>query len=119
MRPRGFSDTSKQNLVSWNASARWAVATQFALALSLTSSQQDLQAIAEGGNDNYILQETRNAAQILQVVLQGKHDTAIEEELVQHQVPRENWWSALFKVVEGAISASFNPILKTENDDNK
>jgi len=50
--------------------------------LSLTSSQQDLQAIAEGGNDNEILQETRNAAQILQDVLQGKHDSAIEEALV-------------------------------------
>ena len=115
----GFENRAIEKKRKWNASSRWAAAAQFALALSLTSSQQDLQAIAEGGNDNYIIQETRNAAQILQVVLQGKHDTAIEEELVQHQVPRENWWSALFKVVEGAISASFNPILKTENDDNK
>ena len=79
----------------------WAAAAQFSLALRLTSSQQDLQAIADGGNGSYILQETRNAAQVLQDVLQGKHDSAIEEALVQHQVPRENWWSALFKVVEG------------------
>lgn len=97
----GFENRATEKKRKWNASARWAAAAQFALALSLTSSQQDLQAIAEGGNDNNILQETRNAAQILQDVLQGKHDSAIEEALVQHQVPRENWWSALFKVVEG------------------
>ena len=58
----GFENRAIEKKRKWNASSRWAAAAQFALALSLTSSQQDLQAIAEGGNDNYILQETRNEA---------------------------------------------------------
>ncbi|XP_057833257.2 ABC transporter C family member 2 [Cryptomeria japonica] len=96
-----FENKAFENKRKWTASARWAVAAQFALSLSLTSSQQNLLAIAGEGTENNILQETRNAAQTLQDVLQGKHDSAIEVALVQHQVPRENWWSALFKVIEG------------------
>ena len=37
----------------------------------------------------------------LQSILEGKHDTEIEEKLEQHNVPSSRWWSSLYKVVEG------------------
>ncbi|GLJ53349.1 hypothetical protein SUGI_1137540 [Cryptomeria japonica] len=96
-----FENRAFENKRKWTASARWAAAAQLAISLSLTSPQQNLQAIAEGSTDNNILQETRNATQTLQDVLQGKHDSAIEVALVQHQVSKESWWLELFKVIEG------------------
>lgn len=84
----------------WLASSRWAAAAQFALAVSLTSSQNDLQKL-EIDDENNILKKTKDAVLTLQSVLEGKHDKDIEETLEQYQVPKDRWWSSLYKVVEG------------------
>lgn len=84
----------------WLASSRWAAAAQFALAVSLTSSQNDLQKL-EIDDENNILKKTKDAVLTLQSVLEGKHDKDIEETLEQYQVPKDRWWSSLYKVTEG------------------
>uniref|UniRef100_A0A7N2LRG5 ABC-type xenobiotic transporter n=1 Tax=Quercus lobata TaxID=97700 RepID=A0A7N2LRG5_QUELO len=84
----------------WLASSRWAAAAQFALAVSLTSSQNDLQRL-EIEDENSILKKTKDAVITLQGVLEGKHDKVIEESLDQYQVSRDGWWSALYRMVEG------------------
>ena len=84
----------------WLASSRWAAAAQFALAVSLTSSQNDLVQLEIDDDDN-ILKRTKDAVMTLQGVLEGKHDTVIEETLDQYHVSRERWWSALYKMIEG------------------
>jgi len=84
----------------WLASSRWAAAAQFALAVSLTSSQSDLQKL-EIDDENNILKKTKDAVLTLQSVLEGKHDKDIEETLELYQVPKDRWWSSLYKVVEG------------------
>ncbi|KAJ0975715.1 hypothetical protein J5N97_017680 [Dioscorea zingiberensis] len=89
----------------WLASSRWAAAAQFALGVSLTSSQNDLQKL-EIDDENSILRKTKDAVITLQSVLEGKHDNAIEESLNQYQVPTDRWWSSLYKVVEGLAAMS-------------
>lgn len=84
----------------WLASSRWAAAAQFALAVSLTSSQNDLQKL-EIEDENSILKKTKDAVLTLQSVLEGKHDEAIDESLTHYEVPRDRWWSSLYKVIEG------------------
>ena len=86
----------------WLASSRWAAAAQFALAVSLTSSQNDLQCL-EMEDENSILKKTKDAVITLRGVLEGKHDKVIEESLDQYQVSRDGWWSALYRMVEGTI----------------
>lgn len=82
------------------ASIRWAAAAQYALAVTLTSSQNDL-AQLEIEDENNILKKTKNAVITLQGVLEGKHDREIEETLDQYQVSRRRWWSSLYKLAEG------------------
>ncbi|XP_050287870.1 ABC transporter C family member 2-like isoform X2 [Quercus robur] len=84
----------------WLASSRWAAAAQFALAVSLTSSQNDLQRL-EIEDENSILKKTKDAVITLRGVLEGKHDKVIEESLDQYQVSRDGWWSSLYRMVEG------------------
>ncbi|XP_075665167.1 ABC transporter C family member 1-like [Castanea sativa] len=84
----------------WLASSRWAAAAQFALAVSLTSSQNDLQRL-EIEDENSILKKPKDAVITLRGVLEGKHDKVIEESLDQYQVSRDGWWSALYRMVEG------------------
>ncbi|CAN6455577.1 unnamed protein product [Victoria cruziana] len=84
----------------WVASSRWAAAAQYALSISITS-HNDLKQILEIDEEDGIVKETRDAVITLQRVLQGKHDSAIEDTLNQYQVPRDRWWSTLYKVVEG------------------
>lgn len=84
----------------WLASSRWVAAAQYALAVSLTSSQSDLQRL-EIEDENSIVKKTKDAVIILQGVLEGKHDKSIEDTLNQWQVPKERWWSSLYKVIEG------------------
>ncbi|CAN4101608.1 unnamed protein product [Withania somnifera] len=84
----------------WLASSRWAAAAQFALAVTLTSSQNDLVQLEIEDEDN-ILKKTKNAVITLQGVLEGKHEKEIEETLDQYQVSRDRWWSSLYKMVEG------------------
>ncbi|WOG86163.1 hypothetical protein DCAR_0205364 [Daucus carota subsp. sativus] len=85
----------------WLASSRWAAAAQFALAVSLTSSQNDLIQLEHLENDNNILKKTKDAVITLQGVLEGRHNKVIEETLDQYEVPRDGWWSALYRMVEG------------------
>ncbi|XP_010906316.1 ABC transporter C family member 2 [Elaeis guineensis] len=94
-------DTQKQEgLRRWLASSRWAAAAQFALAVSLTSSQNDLQQL-QTDDENSILRRTREAVVTLQSVLEGKHNNEIEETLDHYEIPKERWWSSLYKMVEG------------------
>ncbi|KAL1826239.1 hypothetical protein ACET3Z_004651 [Daucus carota] len=85
----------------WLASSRWAAAAQFALAVSLTSSQNDLIQLEHLENDDNILKKTKDAVITLQGVLEGRHNKVIEETLDQYEVPRDGWWSALYRMVEG------------------
>ncbi|OMO92328.1 hypothetical protein COLO4_17672 [Corchorus olitorius] len=89
----------------WLASSRWAAAAQFALAVSLTSSQNDLTRL-EIEDESSILKKTRDSVITLQEVLEGKHDKAIEESLDQHQMSKDGWWSSLYKMVEGLAMMS-------------
>lgn len=82
------------------ASSRWAAAAQFALAVSLTSSQNDLVQLEINEEDN-ILKKTKDAVITLQGVLEGKHDNIIEETLNQYQVSKDRWWSSLYRMIEG------------------
>lgn len=85
----------------WLASSRWAAAAQFALATNLTSSSNDLVNMGIEDDNNNILKKTKDAVVTLQSVLKGEHNKEIDESLDRSQVPRERWWSALYKVVEG------------------
>jgi ATP-binding cassette subfamily C (CFTR/MRP) protein 1 len=87
----------------WLASSRWAAATQFALVVSLTSSEDDLQ-IPHMEDENNILKKTKDAVITLQGVLEGRHDRIIDETLNEYQVPTDTWWSALYKIVEGTVT---------------
>ncbi|KAJ3693574.1 hypothetical protein LUZ60_009054 [Juncus effusus] len=89
----------------WLATSRWASAAQFALAMSLSSSQNDLQNL-EITEESSILNKTKDAVITLQKVLEGKHDTEIETALNQYEVPSDRWWSSLYKVVEGLATIS-------------
>ncbi|KAF3338928.1 ABC transporter C family member 2-like protein [Carex littledalei] len=79
---------------------RWATAAQLALVTSLSSSQNEIQNL-EIIDDSNIVNRTKDAVITLQNVLQGKHDSEIEDTLNQYQVPPARWWSSLYKVVEG------------------
>lgn len=84
----------------WLASSRWAAATQFALAVNLTSSHNDLQRL-EIEDENCILKKTKDAVITLQGVLEGKHDKEIDDSLNQYEMSRGGWWSSLYKMIEG------------------
>ncbi|XP_062162979.1 ABC transporter C family member 2-like [Alnus glutinosa] len=84
----------------WLASSRWADAAKFAVAVSLTSSQNDLQRL-EIEDENSILKKTKDAVITLRGILEGKHDKVIEESLDQYQISRDGWWSSLYRMVEG------------------
>ncbi|XP_022762662.1 ABC transporter C family member 12-like isoform X1 [Durio zibethinus] len=98
--------TRLNDRMRWLASSRWGAAAQFALAVSLTSSQNDLQRFDIGGDMSNILQKTEDAVITLQGVLEGKHDEVIDDMLHQHQVPRDRWWSALYRIIEGLAAMS-------------
>ncbi|CAM6104569.1 unnamed protein product [Calypogeia fissa] len=84
------------------ASAKWASAARWALALSLTGSHQELDAICQSETPrSTVLNRTRDAAHTLQEVLLGHHDDAIDEELKERQVSKDRWWFSLLRVVEG------------------
>lgn len=87
----------------WLASSRWAAAAQFALAVTLTSSQNDLVQL-EVDEDGSILKKTKDAVITLQGVLEGKHNKEIQENLDKYQVSGDSWWSSLYKVIQGKNS---------------
>ncbi|XP_022879360.1 ABC transporter C family member 2-like isoform X2 [Olea europaea var. sylvestris] len=101
----------------WLASSRWAAAAQFALAVSLTSSQNDLLQLEIKDGDS-ILRKTKDAVITLQGVLEGKHDKVIEENLDQYQVPRDRWWSALYRMIEGLAVMSRLARNRLHHEDN-
>ncbi|KAJ9163266.1 hypothetical protein P3X46_022952 [Hevea brasiliensis] len=100
----------------WIASSRWAAAAQFALAVSL--SQNDLQSLVSG-EENNILQKTKDAVITLQHVLEGKHNEVIDDTLQRYQVPRERWWLSLYRIIEGLSMMSrlaYNRLQELEHD---
>ncbi|XP_065882186.1 ABC transporter C family member 2-like isoform X2 [Euphorbia lathyris] len=102
----------------WIASSRWAAAAQFALAVSLTSSQNDLHRL-DIGDENNILNRTKDAVITLQDVLEGKHNQVIDDTLQQCHVPRDRWWLALYRIVEGLGTMSrlaYNRLEQLEYD---
>ncbi|EXC25624.1 ABC transporter C family member 2 [Morus notabilis] len=84
----------------WLASSRWSDADQYALAVSLAASQNELQR-SDINDKNNILTKTKDAILTLQGVLEGKHDQDIDETLNYFQVPRDRRWSSLYRIVEG------------------
>ncbi|GAB2214047.1 hypothetical protein Droror1_Dr00018380 [Drosera rotundifolia] len=89
----------------WLASHRWAAAAQFALGVTLSSSHGDFQQLEVHDATN-IISKTKDAVITLQGVLEGKHDQEIEEALDHYQVPRDSWWSSLYRMVEGLAMIS-------------
>lgn len=85
----------------WLASSRWAAAANLALAISLTSSKSEFERLSFENDENNILKQTKDAVITLQGVLEGKHDEDIDNALYQYQVPRDRWWSALYRIIEG------------------
>lgn len=83
------------------ASSRWAAATNLALAISLTSSKSEFERLNFLNDEDNILKQTKDAVITLQGVLEGKHDEEINNTLYQYQVPRDGWWSALYRIIEG------------------
>ena len=86
---------------SWGVSSKWAAAAQWALAVSMSSSLKALEEVTDIDADHTILEEARNAVKTLHDILHGQHDDTIAEELSRRQVPRERWWSALMRMIEG------------------
>ncbi|PHT58702.1 ABC transporter C family member 1 [Capsicum baccatum] len=100
----------------WLASSCWPAATQFALAVTLTSSRNDLVQL-EIEDEYNILKKTKNAVITLQGVLEGKHDKDIQETLDQYQVSRDRWWSSFYKMVEGlAMMSKMAPVRPHQAD---
>ncbi|XP_022898991.1 ABC transporter C family member 2-like isoform X2 [Olea europaea var. sylvestris] len=89
----------------WRLSSQWNAATQFALAVNITSSVKDLQ-VLEFEEGNNIFNKTKDAIVTLSEVLEGRHDCVINETLHHVNVPRDNWWSALYRVIEGLAEMS-------------
>ncbi|XP_071921349.1 ABC transporter C family member 12-like isoform X1 [Coffea arabica] len=84
---------------NWLVSSHWTAAAKHAVAINLVSALKDLR-VAEFDESNNIVHETRDAIVTLQGVLEGKHDEQIEETLNNYAVPRDRWWSALYRVIE-------------------
>ncbi|EPS64314.1 hypothetical protein M569_10464 [Genlisea aurea] len=84
----------------WLASSRWADATQFALAMSLSSSHNDLQLGITQVEDG-IIKKTKDAVITIQQILEGKHNKEIEDDLEKYQVSQDRWWSSLYRLIEG------------------
>ncbi|KAK1381980.1 ABC-type xenobiotic transporter [Heracleum sosnowskyi] len=82
------------------AFSHWASAAQFAVLNNLCSLQNNLQPL-ESEYENNILNKAKDSVETLKVILEGKHDKLIDEALDKYQVPADNWWSALYGVLEG------------------
>ncbi|KAM6551932.1 hypothetical protein CsatB_001740 [Cannabis sativa] len=97
------SDLEHKQLINqrrWLASSQWKAAAQYALTVSLAPSQNDLQQ-SDIEDKNNILLKTKDAVVTLQGVLEGKYEQDIDEALNRFEVPSDNWWSALYRIVEG------------------
>nr|XP_048323697.1 ABC transporter C family member 12-like isoform X2 [Ziziphus jujuba var. spinosa] len=106
---------------TWPANSSWTAAAQLALAVTLSSSRNDLQN-PDIEDRNNILVRTKDAVITLQGVLEGKHDKDIDITLDDFQVPRDRWWSALYRIVEGLAvmgRLSHNRLHQSEYYDNE
>ncbi|KAI4303677.1 hypothetical protein MLD38_039277 [Melastoma candidum] len=93
------------NRRTWLASSYWAAAANYALAVSLSSNEAVQMSLADVDDDN-IVKKTRDAIVTLRGVLEGKHNHDIDTTLSLYQVPRDSWWSAFYKMVEGLAAMS-------------
>ena len=82
------------------AFSHWAAAAQFAVLNNICSLQNNLRPL-ESEYENNILNKAKDSVDTLKVILEGTHDKLINEALDKYQVPADNWWSALYGVVEG------------------
>lgn len=83
------------------AVSRWNSATKWALKMTLSSSQQELQSMSHPEDDETILDRVKDASQVLQQVLAGERSAEITQALQQAGVPEDRWWRAFLRVVEG------------------
>ncbi|CAK7350707.1 unnamed protein product [Dovyalis caffra] len=95
-----LSRKGKDDLRRWIGSSRWSAAAQLAMAISLTSSENDLRMLDVEDEDT-ILWKTKDAVITLQDVLVGKHDEVISSTLQQCQAPQDRWWSSFYRIIEG------------------
>uniref|UniRef100_A0A803QEB7 ABC-type xenobiotic transporter n=1 Tax=Cannabis sativa TaxID=3483 RepID=A0A803QEB7_CANSA len=91
----------------WLASSQWCAAAKYALTVSLTASQKDLQQSDIEDKSNILL-KTKDAVVTLQGVLEGKYEQDINDALNHFEVPRDNWWSSLYRIVEGSLKVDFS-----------
>lgn len=84
------------------AFSNWAAAAHSALLNNLDSQQNNLQSV-ESEYENSILNKAKDSVETLKVILEGTHDKLIDEALDRYQVPADNWWSALYGVIEGTF----------------
>ncbi|CAI5495011.1 unnamed protein product [Closterium sp. Naga37s-1] len=130
----GRAAAQEKQMAREAAKWRWATAAQWALALTLTSSQRDLQAMCndsegEEGESNAlvavtqpptfqrgVLEETRDAAQVLQAVLSGQRSEEISSALTRRQLSEDKWWSAVNRVVQGLALMAKQVQAKLEAD---
>ncbi|XP_074357974.1 ABC transporter C family member 2-like isoform X2 [Apium graveolens] len=82
------------------AFSHWASAAQFAVLNNICSLQNNLQPL-QSEYDSNILKKAKDSVETLKVILEGTHNKLIDEALDKYQVPANNWWSALYGVVEG------------------
>lgn len=83
------------------ASSQWSAAANLALSICLRPSIDDLERLSLRNDEKSILSQMTDAVVTLKGVLEGKHDEEIDNTLNLYQVPRDRWWSAFYKVVEG------------------
>ncbi|CAI5992008.1 unnamed protein product [Closterium sp. NIES-64] len=130
----GRAAVQEKQMAREAAKWRWATAAQWALALTLTSSQRDLQAMCndsegEEGESNAlvavtqpptfqrgVLEETRDAAQVLQAVLSGQRSEEISSALTRRQLSEDKWWTAVSRVVQGLALMARQVQAKLEAD---
>ncbi|CAI7803064.1 unnamed protein product [Closterium sp. NIES-53] len=130
----GRAAAQEKQMACEAAKWRWATAAQWALALTLTSSQRDLQAMCndsdgEEGESNAlvavtqpptfprgVLEETRDAAQVLQAVLSGQRSEEISSALTRRQLSEDKWWTAVSRVVQGLALMAKQVQAKLEAD---
>lgn len=85
------------------AVARWSNATKWALSMTLSTSQRELQSLADSHmeDEDTILDHVKDASLVLQQVLAGERSAEISQALQQAGVPEDRWWRAFLRVVEG------------------
>ncbi|CAI7794536.1 unnamed protein product [Closterium sp. NIES-54] len=63
-----------------------------------------------------VLEETRDAAQVLQAVLSGQRSEEISSALTRRQLSEDKWWTAVSRVVQGLALMAKQVQAKLEAD---